>query len=154
MGLVVRQAVRALQIAFDPVIKSFGDALPVFGLFQPLFIGGIGNKGYLGEHRRHVRADQNDKGSLSHAAVAVSVIDSFHALGKRVLNNSGKVAGLFDLIVLGDLLDDVLQIVDRVFRQSVFTGSDFHGVARPGEIQVIGLNAARVVILAGIGMDG
>ena len=48
-----RQTVGALQITLDAAIETFGDALTILGLLKRLFVGRIGDKGYLRQHGRH-----------------------------------------------------------------------------------------------------
>jgi len=88
---------------------------------------------------------------LADPPAPVTTVAIFHALGERVLDvrRDREIPNFF---VSRDLVHDVLQIVDPVFRQSVFTRRDFHRIARPGEIQVIRFDTSRFAIRTRIGV--
>ncbi len=148
MDLIDSKAVGVLEVGLNSMIQALGDALAVFRFFQPLFIGGIGNKGDFGQHGWHVGADQNHEGSFTNSAAPVSAVTILQALRKGFLNGPGKITGFPDFFVSHNLLQDVLEIMDPVFRESIFARGNFHGVARPGEIQVVRFDSSRLVIRA------
>src|SRR5271154_4909698 len=70
-GLIVGEAIEAVEIGDDAAIQAVGDALPLVGLLQQLFIARVADKRDLRKHRRHIRANQHHKRSLLHAAIAL-----------------------------------------------------------------------------------
>src|SRR5277367_2733910 len=152
LRLIVRQAVETFQVGGDAAVQAVGDALALVGLAQEFFVVGIADKGDFGEHRGHVGADQDNERGLFHAAVALVLIDQLQAVGQRILDVVGQFLRFFHFFVAGDFLDDVLQVVQRFLGQSVFAGGDFHGFGGGREIQIVGFDAARGLVVAGIGV--
>src|SRR5258707_8718670 len=92
MYLVDGETVGVLKVGLNTTIQSFGNALAVFRLLQPLLIGSIGNKGDLRKYRGHMCPDQHNEWSFANSAAPVPVIRDFHSSCQRVLNGTGEIA--------------------------------------------------------------
>ena len=84
----------------------------------------------------------------------IVVFFSGQPLVERVLHVGGELARFVDLVLQCDLLHQVAELVDRLFADRIFAGGDFQGVGWRIEVEVVGLDAARRGILAGVGVDG
>src|SRR5437016_11451359 len=65
-----REAIDTAEVFLDSVEQSFGAALAVFRLLQPLLVGGIADEGDLRQHGRHIRAHQHHKRRFADASVS------------------------------------------------------------------------------------
>src|ERR1700736_5483079 len=114
MDLIKGEAVSVLKIRLDAAEKAFCDALAAFRFFQPLLVGRIGNKGDFSKYRRHIRPDKHHEGCLADSSATVAMIEILHALGERILDTAGEIAGFLNFFVSRDLLQYVLKIMHRV----------------------------------------
>src|ERR1700739_1086809 len=66
------EAVGALQVAFNSLVKPFGNPLAILGLLEPLLVARVRKKGNFSEYGWHIGADQHDERCLADAAAAVA----------------------------------------------------------------------------------
>src|SRR5580704_2747544 len=99
----------------DSTVERFGDALAVFGGPQSTLVAGIADERNLRQDRRHVGPNENDKGRLLDSAVANSRTLRGQSAVQRTLDIGGELTRFVDLFLQRDLLDQILEFVDRFF---------------------------------------
>src|SRR5215471_15658323 len=135
------------------MVERLGDALAVFAGAQAVLVGWIADERNLGKDGGHVGTDEHDERCLLHAAIADGGTSCGQAAVQGFLNVGGEFAGFFDFFFQGNLLDQILKLVDGCFGDGILAGGNFESIGRGSEVQIIGLNAACVGIVAGVGMD-
>src|SRR5207247_8168534 len=103
-------AVQALEIIHHALIEPFSEALAVLALFQKQLIGGIAEERNLSEDRRHIRAEQDHERCAANPAVLHVSGGTLNAMGQRVLNVLGKLAGFLTFFVARELLPPLLTV--------------------------------------------
>ncbi len=81
-------------------------------------------------------------------------LPSSRSLVERLLHVGGKFARFVDLVLEGNFLYQVRELVDGFVGDSIFTGSYFQRIGRGGEVEVIGLDSACRRVGTGVGVNG
>src|SRR5437868_9220682 len=147
------RSAQAALIVGDSAIEALRDALPVLRLAQLRSVPGIGDKRNLRENGWHVRADQYDEWRLLDSAVLQAFVTFLQPGVERSLHIRGELAALGDLILERDLLNQVAQLMDGLIADRVLTCRHIKRRRVGGEVQVVGLHAARARVRRGVGMD-
>src|SRR5690348_14109129 len=151
--LVDGHAVQALEVIGHALVNAFGDLLPFQRLFKLLFVPGIAQEGDLREDRRHVRADQHHERRLADAAVLGRAGGPENVLAQRNLNVLSEFAGLVDFLRTRNVAYQILKIVNSLVGSGIFARGHFHSFGRAAQVQVVGFDAARILVWAGIGVN-
>src|SRR5437867_2784767 len=104
-GLRTAQRFRVRSYTLE---ERVGNRLTILRGFDQLFLLGIADEADLGEDRRHVGTDQDDKRSLFHSAVRAGALSCRHC----VLNVPRQLARFVHLVAKHDLLHEILKLMN------------------------------------------
>ena len=96
---------------------------------------------------------QDVKRRLFNAFVLDTAVAEFHVPVQSFLDMLGQSAGLVDLGVLHQVVEDRFQIADIFSGGRIFTCRHPNGVIIRGQVQKIGLQSVGIGVAMGIGMQ-